>query len=100
MIEKEDIMCCQIHRWIWNNYLCVYIRGVFLEYPRCEYNGSFEQFTHSEVDSKTMAREGLWMMTDLFFFFLLTMEPFSLQFPYIIGLLDFFFDTEYNAILM
>ena len=39
------------------------------------------------------------MMTDLFFF-LLTMEPFSLQFPYIIGLLDFFFDTEYNAILM
>ena len=26
------------------------------------------------------------------------MEPFSLQFPYIIGLLDFFFDTEYNAI--
>ena len=40
-----------------------------------------------------------WRQTS-FLFFLIKKEPFSLRFPYIFWLLDFFFDTEYYAILM
>ena len=39
------------------------------------------------------------MATDLISVFLRT-EPFSLRFPYVFGVLEFFFDTEYYAILM
>ena len=38
-------------------------------------------------------------MTDLISAFL-TADPFSLRFPYIFRLLNFYFDTEYYAILM
>ena len=38
-------------------------------------------------------------MTDLISVFL-TADPFSLRFPYIFRLLNFYFDTEYYAILM
>ena len=43
--------------------------------------------------------EGLWMAIDLISVFLKT-EPFSSPFPCKFRLLDFFFDTEYYAILM
>ena len=39
------------------------------------------------------------MATDLISVFLRT-EPFSLRFPYVFRVLEFFFDTEYYAILM
>ena len=97
VIEKEDLICRKIHRWIWNDYLCVSIKSVFLEYPRRGYNGFFEWFACGKADS--VAWVGLWMATDLTSLFLRT-EPFSSRFPYIFRLLDFFFDTEYYAILM
>ena len=40
------------------------------------------------------------MATDLISVFLIKKEPFSLRFPYIFRLLDFFFDTEYYAFLI
>ena len=44
----------------------------------------------------------LWreMATDLISFFFLRSKPFSTWFPYTFKLLDFFFNTEYYAILM
>ena len=46
-----------------------------------------------------VAWEWLWTVTDLISVFLRA-DPFSLRFPYIFRLLNFYFDTEYYAILM